>query len=84
MERDVFPTKIAGNYLNKEVIFVKYDMDKGAHSGDVEFKNKYKITGYPTFIVFDHTGKQINYFCGAPTDPKEFVERMKRAVLGKK
>lgn len=64
MARDVFPTDSAGNYMNPRFVNLQIDMEKGEGP---ELAKKLQVTAYPTFIVFDSNGTELNRFLGSST-----------------
>lgn len=73
----IFPMKSVGEFYNKSFVNVKLQIDETAKdNADVvaskkvakEFESKYKIAVYPTFLVFDNSGKLVHKFCGAGDD----------------
>lgn len=69
----IFPTKEAGDYFNKNFVNVKMDME--TPEGKL-FNQKYKITAYPTFIVMDLNGKEINRNVGVEIDIKWLINKI--------
>lgn len=73
----IFPMKNVGEFYNKSFVNVKLQIDETAKdNADIlasrkvakEFETKYKISVYPTFLVFDNSGKLVHKFCGAGDD----------------
>lgn len=56
MARDVFPQQKVGEFMNARFVCVKYDAEKE----EPELVKKSDITAYPTFIIFDADGNEIN------------------------
>lgn len=77
IERKVFPTKEAGEFINPKFVFKKYNLDKDDSDKIVE---TYKIKGYPTFIILDGNGKEITRMVGAPAETKKFIDSIKNAL----
>ncbi len=75
--KNVFPNKELGDYLNSRYVVIKIDLDTPA-AGD--FGKKYEISSYPTFVIFNGEGKELNRFSGAPAKPEAFVEYMNGAM----
>lgn len=71
--KNVFPTKEAGDYFNTNFVNVKIDMETPEGK---EFNKKYKVTAYPTFIILDLNGKEINRFVGATPETKWMINKV--------
>lgn len=76
MERDVFPTKEAGDYFNERFVIRKYELDKG----DPDHISAYGIRSYPTFIFLDAEGNDLARMYGGSVTAREFIERVKESV----
>lgn len=61
MANNVFPTKEAGDYFNKNFVNIKIDMEKGE---GVELAKKYSISAYPTFLILDAMGAEVGRVVG--------------------
>jgi hypothetical protein len=61
MEREVFPLKKVGDYINPNFVFVKCDMQKGEGP---ELGKKFEVRAYPTFIMLNAAGDVIHRFVG--------------------
>ncbi len=75
--RDVFPNKEVGDYMNNEVIFIKYELDVDDSDN---IKSKHNIYLYPTFLVLNSEGQEVNRAKGRHRDSKEFISLVKTAV----
>lgn len=73
----IFPMKNVGEFYNKSFINVKLQIDETKNdNADViatkkvakSFEAKYKISVYPTFLVFNKEGILVHKFCGAGDD----------------
>ena len=62
LEENVFPSKDVGDYLNSNVIFLKYELDL-ADPDDI--MKRFSINAYPTFIFVDGEGKETGRFVGS-------------------
>ncbi|MDR2626999.1 MAG: thioredoxin family protein [Dysgonamonadaceae bacterium] len=76
MDREVFPLKKMGDYLNPKCIFVKCDMEKGEGP---ELSKKFEIKGYPTFIMLNDEGGIIHQFIGY-RNAEAFLMEVKGAI----
>lgn len=78
MSANVFPNDTLGAYLNERFVCMQLDME---HGEGPERNKAFKVNAYPTFIVFDATGKELNRFSGMM--PKErFISRCDRILKG--
>jgi len=76
MAQEEFPKKEAGDFFNPRFISVKFDMEKGEGK---ELAKKYGVMAYPTFLVLDAEGNEINRIVGKST-AEEFIEKAKVAL----
>ena len=73
----MFPTKEAGDYLNSNLVSIKYNLDKG----DVDnIKETYGVKAFPTFIFVDGNGKEISRMLGGARDTKSFIARVSETI----
>ncbi|SFA51769.1 Thioredoxin [Pedobacter suwonensis] len=76
MEAQEFPKKIAGDYFNPKFVSVRFDMEKGEGK---EIAKKYNVTAYPTFLLLNFQGQEINRVVGKAS-AQEFVDKVKAAL----
>jgi len=76
MANEEFPKKIAGDYFNPKFVSVKFDMEKGEGK---EHAKKYGVQAYPTFLILDAEGNELNRVVGKST-AEEFIEKVKTAL----
>ena len=76
MSESVFPTKEVGDYMNPKFVSIKIDMEKGEGP---ELAKRVEISAYPTFILFDKNGKEINRSVGG-SDAEKFIARVKECI----
>lgn len=77
MTNTVFPQKVVGDYMNKEFVNIKIDMEKGEGP---ELAKRLKVRAYPTFVMFDGDGKEIGRMVGGLPNGDEFVTAVKAAI----
>lgn len=77
MTNTVFPQKVVGDYMNKEFVNIKIDMEKG--EGPALAKHL-KVRAYPTFVMFDGDGKEIGRMVGGIANGADFVTAVKASV----
>lgn len=61
LKKNVFTTKTAGDFFNKNFINVAMDMEKGE---GVALAPAFQITAYPTLLVLNHKGEIIGRTMG--------------------
>jgi thioredoxin-related protein len=61
MSRNTFPDEQVGAFFNEHFISYKFDMEKGEGP---TFGARYQVTGYPTLLFIDHTGKVVHRAMG--------------------
>jgi len=76
-KKEVLDTSAFQDYAAKSVVLVELDYPKKTEQAaelkkaNAALKSKYKITGFPTFVVLDQNGKeigrQVGYAEGGPT-----------------
>ncbi len=77
MDAKVFSQETVGDYMNANLVNVRIDGDKGDGKS---LAAKYRIRGYPTFIILDCNGNELGRIAGAVLDPGDFVRRVKAIV----
>jgi len=78
MTRNVFPLQSVGDFMNTHFVSLKVDMEKGEGPA---LAKKYEVQAYPTFLILDAEGKEINRLVGSNT-PDEFVKAVEEAMKG--
>lgn len=76
MTNNIFPQEICGTFFNANFINVKFDMEKGE---GVDIAKKYAVSVYPTFLILDSDGKEVNRVIGS-NKAEPFIERVKLAM----
>jgi protein disulfide-isomerase len=82
-KKDVLDTPEFQAYAAKNLVLVELDFpNKKAQSADLKKANKtleekFKVDGFPTFVVLDKDGKEIGRQVGyAKGGPKAFIEKL--------
>lgn len=75
MTNNVFPTKEAGDYFNKNFVNIKIDMEKGE---GVDIAKKYSVAAYPTFLILDGNGDEVGRVVGGG-EIASFIKRVEAA-----
>jgi thioredoxin 1 len=76
LNRNTFPDKALGSFLNENFVSLKMDMEKGEGPG---LNNKYKVPGYPTLLFLTSTGKELNRLVGY-RDAKTLLKEAKNVT----
>jgi thiol:disulfide interchange protein len=76
MTNNVFPLEICGTFFNANFVNVKFDMEKGE---GVEIAKRYSVSVYPTFLILDSEGNEINRVIGSDK-AESFIEKVKIAM----
>lgn len=75
MANNVFTTKEAGDYFNKNFVNIKIDMEKGE---GVDIAKKYAVAAYPTFLILDENGDEVGRVVGGG-EIAPFIKRVEEA-----
>ena len=78
MATNVFPNDTLGKFMNEHFVCMKLDME---HGEGPERNKTFHVKAYPTFIVFDADGKEMNRFEGMAYR-EEFQKRCERILKG--
>jgi len=77
MANTIFPMEVSGNFFNTNFVNIKIDMEKGE---GVDVAKKYGVNVYPTFLILDANGNEINRVVGSTQKAEEFIEKIKVAM----
>ncbi|MBR1401444.1 MAG: thioredoxin family protein [Prevotella sp.] len=77
MTKEVFTEKECGDAMNDRLVSVKIDMEKGE---GVALGKRLGITSYPTFIIFNADGSEVNRIVGASASAADFVRKLEQAL----
>lgn len=75
LAKNVYPLKEVGDYINKDFISLRLEVDK--HDPD-DIKGRFGVGGYPTFLVLDGDGKEINRKTGMACDAEVFMTEVEK------
>jgi thiol-disulfide isomerase/thioredoxin len=84
----VFPLKNVGDFYNTNFVNVGLQLDQTKKDNEdvittravaKQIEKDYKIVSYPTFLIFDNTGKLVHKFVGAGND-NMMIENAKAAL----
>ncbi|HEB62806.1 MAG TPA: thioredoxin family protein, partial [Bacteroidetes bacterium] len=76
MQKNIFPTKAAGDFYNKHFINMKIDMES---QEGMKWGLKYPVGAYPTFFFIAPDGK-ISYTHTGAMDAERFIQMGKSAL----
>lgn len=76
MDKEVFTDNAVADYMNAGFVNLKLDAEKGEGK---ELAKKYKVTAYPTFIVFDAKANEATRFMGS-MKPDRFISKMRQGL----
>lgn len=77
MTNTVFPLKEVGDYMNKEFVNIKIDMEKGEGPA---LAKRWGVRAYPTFVMFDGNGSEVGRMVGGISSGPDFVTAVKSSV----
>lgn len=78
MANKVFNQKKAGVFFNDKFISIKIDCETPYGR---KFQDKNKVNSYPTMIIFDNSGDEINRIIGAQNNIDIFIDIVKESML---
>lgn len=79
LEKEVFATPAAAAVINPAFVSIRIDGEKGEGP---EFVEAHKVSGYPTVIVFDSNGEEIDRLFGYG-DPEQWMEQLTDYMAGR-
>ncbi|MDD4639353.1 MAG: thioredoxin domain-containing protein [Bacteroidales bacterium] len=77
MAQQIFPLEECANYFNPKFVCVKVDMEVGEGK---ELMKKFDIKAFPTFLILDSKGAEINRIVGGSNDASSFIKRVEEAL----
>lgn len=79
LERNIFPQKEVGDFINSNFISVKYDMEKPA---GLAFGKQYagEVRNYPTMIIIDPETRKIKYKFVGKRSAEELIFETKKGL----
>lgn len=80
MDRNVFPAKEAGDYMNNRAVFVIKDMAKIENKDKGAIFEEFKANVLPTFIVYNGDGVELSRFSGGVVDVKSFIALIEKQL----
>ncbi len=76
MANNVFTLQNVGDFFNSTFINIKIDMEKGE---GIEIGEKYDVRAYPTFLILDSNGEEINRIIGG-NEGTMFIAEVKESM----
>lgn len=76
-DEKTFPDKAVGEVLNKNFISVKVDMERGE---GVALAQKYRVTGFPSYLMFTPDGSFAKKMSGYIENPNDFIAEVKKSM----
>lgn len=76
MERDVFSREDVGDFMKKNFVSAKYNVDETIGN---KLSNQYEVRSIPTYLIFTPEGKLIARLKGAMS-PEEFIKNMSQFI----
>ena len=76
-DKKTFPDKMVGEVLNTYFISVKVDMEQGE---GVSLAQKYRVTGFPSYLMFAPDGSFAKKMFGYIENPSEFAAEVKKSM----
>lgn len=73
MANTIFPQKAVGDFMNDKFVCVKYDAEKE----EADLVNRSNLQAYPTFIIFNADGTEVNRKIGGGS-AESFITDMDR------
>lgn len=73
---DIFPQPKVGDFMNNEFVNFKTDMEKGE---GIELRKQFQVNAFPTLLILDSDGNEINRLVGAESTPDAFIAAVKKA-----
>lgn len=73
MANTIFPKKAVGDFMNDKFVCVKYDAEKE----EADLVNRSNLQAYPTFIIFNADGTEVNRKVGGGS-AESFIADMDR------
>ena len=80
MTSNIFPLKNVGDYLNKNFVNAKIDMEKGEGPA---IARKFNVRSYPTFLILDSKGKEVARIVGSSRSGDEFINKIQKTLSNK-
>lgn len=77
MAREVFPQDSVGTFMNPQFVSIQIDMERGEGPALAE---RYQVSAYPTFIIFNGDGGEIGRFVGGAS-AGDFISKVSAAAI---
>lgn len=80
LDKIVFSDEEAGNFINSQFVSLKVDGEKGEGP---ELLKEFNIPGYPTILLIDQNGEEIDRLVGFDGNKDEWMQTLKNYLQGK-
>ena len=80
LDKTVFSDDKIGEFINSKFVSLKVDGEKGEGP---ELMEKFGVPGYPTIILFDSDGKEIDRLVGFGGDKDDYIQTIQNYLEGK-
>ena len=77
LKKQVFVDKSLGDYMNQKYVCIAVDYESGE---GLSVAQQYPVTGYPTLLFMDASGKVKKTMAGVPPNPIDAVLAMAKKV----
>lgn len=77
MATQIFPLEECANYFNPKFVCLKVDMEVGE---GVELMKKFDVKAFPTFLILDSKGTELNRIVGGAENASSFIKRVEEAL----
>ena len=89
MEKNIYPQKEVGDFINSHFISVAVQMDKTPKDSETarnwyseaeKIAKEYKVNAYPTYLFFSADGHILHRFIGVTKEVKDFIAKTSEAL----
>lgn len=89
MDAKIYPNDTVGSFMNERFVSVKVQMDSTKNdSASIQawykdaktLSKEYKISAYPSFLLFNSDGQPLYKFVGASGTQKQFIENINKGL----
>lgn len=77
MSEKILPLQEVGEFMNKQFVCVKFDMEKGEGR---DIAKKFRVTSYPTFLVLKTDGSLLHRVIGGTRTGEEFIKKVEEGL----
>jgi protein disulfide-isomerase len=83
LESEVFEQKAFNDYAKKNLVLLRVDFPRNKSQSEAEKKKnyalaqKFNVEGFPSIVLTDSTGKEINRLGYEPDGPEKYIVHLK-------